>query len=44
MKNLDMKNLDLADIIGYGLTSLYFILMIITLVVNFMYDMGMFKL
>ena len=36
-----MIKLDLADIIGYGLTTLYFILMIATLVVNFMYDAHM---
>ena len=41
MKNLDMKNLDLADIIGYGLTTLYFVLMVVTLVINIMYDAHM---
>ena len=39
-----MRKFDVADVVGYGLTGLYFVLMIITLVVNFMYDMGMFKL
>ena len=36
-----MRKLDLDDIIGYGLTSLYFVLMAITLIVNFMYDAHM---
>ena len=33
--------IDLSDVIGYGLTGLYLILMVATLVVNFMYDAHM---